>query len=176
MTETLSREQEEKRTAKLIDIANRRQGDTWTVDEQNGSYQVIALRATGEDALICTIHPDALADEIELISAALKNVGFLLMLRSRAADILRDLRKQLGRKAPEDCARRASILLSDRRFQRFLEEKGAGGPVRDKGQADTRLKSLLAIDSKKRLNDTPAARDAWLKLHGDFEIWLRGGR
>ena len=174
----MDREQELRRINRLIGIAERCKGDAWTIRAQDRRVDVITRRASGEDAVICTIFADALPDEVELISGALENAAMLLDLRTRAIATVKDLRRQLGQPAEtvrdKNYSAQASILLPLRSFQRFLEAKGAGGPVRDELAADTRLKSLLAIKSKKELNESAKAQAAWLSLFADYETWLRG--
>jgi hypothetical protein len=159
--------------------ADRRSDDTWTVEDCGGALRLIVRRSTGEDAHVATIHPDALDDERDLICGALGNLLLFLRLFDRAADTVRDLNRQLRRgqaqQQQKNYSAQAAMLLSDRAFQRFLESKGAGGPVRDKGSADTRLKSLLAISSKSQINTVERAQAAFLALRGEFEAWKRGG-
>jgi hypothetical protein len=164
---------------RLRAVADRRFGDVWTVEDRGGALRVIVRRSTGEDAHVATIHADALDDERDLMCGALGNLLLFLRLFDRAANTVRDLNRQLERgRAKENqknYSAQASMLLSDRVFQRFLEGKGAGGPVRDKGAADTRLKSLLAISSKSQINTVERARAAFLALRGEFDAWKRGG-
>lgn len=153
--------------------------DRWLVETDGEQVFIIAARATGEDVHICTIHADALEVERRLIGQALEHMRLFLGLFDRAAGTVRDLKRQLGQQERKvragDYAAQAAMLLDDRRFQRFLEGKGAGGPVRDKGAADTRLKSLLRLESKRQLNSEDWAREAWKRLMGEFDAWKRGG-
>lgn len=164
---------------RLRAVADRRFGDVWTVEDRGGALRVIVRRSTGEDAHVATIHAGALDDERDLMCGALGNLLLFLRLFDRAAHTVRDLKGQLERgRAKENqknYSAQAARLLSDRVFQRFLEGKGAGGPVRDKGSADTRLKSLLAISSKSQINTVERARAAFLALRGEFDAWKRGG-
>jgi hypothetical protein len=163
---------------RLRGISEMQKGDDWTIEASGNSVRVIVCRATGEDALICAIHADALDSERELICGAFDNLSFFLRLFDRAAGAVRELKRQIDRqdvKAQEkNYSAQAAMLLSDRSFQRFLEIKGAGGPVRDKASADTRLKSLLAISSKRQINADERACRAFLALRADFEAWKRG--
>lgn len=92
---------------------------------------VIARRAFGEDAVICTVFADALPEEVELISGALENAAMLLDLRMRAITTVKDLRRQLGQPAEtvrdKNYSAQASMLLQNRSFQRFWEAKGRVG-------------------------------------------------
>jgi hypothetical protein len=78
------------------------------------------------------------------------------------------------RSRPKDYAAQAAFLCQNMAFQRFLESKGAGGTIADAQAADTRMKGLLAITSKRDINTDERARRAFLSLRADFETWKRG--
>lgn len=172
-------EQDKASLARLADMAERLHGDRWgmVADE---AMCVTTRRATGEEVVLCTFTVDALPDEIDLIAGALDDLRLFLRSRSRAAKQFRDMQRQLGREERRlregDFAANAAMLCNDRPFQRFLEGATAGGPVRDSRAADTRLKSVLAITSKRQLNEDAGAQGRWLALRGDYQNWLRGGR
>lgn len=174
-----ARARELKAVDRLRYLSARIEGDVWAFEPRGNNIAVIARRSTGEEALICTLHADALPDERDLICGAAENLAFLLGLIGRASDAVRNLKKQVEAQQAaavrKKYAAQAAMLLSDRTFQRFLEIKGAGGPVRDKAQADTRLKSILAISSKKEIDNDPRAQAAFLHFRKDFEAWKRGG-
>lgn len=174
-----ARAREQKAVDRLRYLSARIEGDVWASEPRGNNIAVIARRSTGDEALICTLHADALPDERDLICGAAENLAFLLGLIGRASDAVRNLKKQLEAQQAaavrKKYAAQAAMLLSDRTFQRFLEIKGAGGPVRDKTQADTRLKSILAISSKKEIDNDPRAQAAFLHFRKDFEAWKRGG-
>lgn len=175
----MSREREKAVLAELREAAARMQGDEWAFTNVGREFHLFTRRATGEEAHICTIHADALVDEQRLIVAALENLVLFLALFDRAANAVRDLQRRLGGRAEgerrKDFAAQAAMLLPSRQFQRFLEGKGAGGPVRDAGAADTRLKSILGLQSKSQLNSEAWAQEAWKRLTGEFEAWKRCG-
>ncbi|KQS90315.1 hypothetical protein [Rhizobium sp. Leaf386] len=167
------REREKARLARFRDLSGRLTGDAWGLEVEGGVTRVISKRSTGEAVCLCTIHADALAHEYELICSAADAVAFFLILQDRAADAVRALRADLQRfeKKNTPIASLAAMLCQERPFQRFLEEKGAGGPVRDKQAADTRLKSLLSISSKTELNDKGPAQERYFRLMADFRAW-----
>lgn len=177
---SLNRDREKAKVERLRDIADRLAGDVWHVDADGDRVRLVTRRSTGEDALLLTLHGDALQDEVDLITGALDHLFLFLGLRSRAVETVQSMRaeiERIKRKAEsDDLARTVSYMLSWRNFQLFLETRGAGGPVRSKAEADTRLKSVLNIGSKKLLNTDERARQVCLKLISDFEIWKRGGR
>ncbi len=70
----------------------------------------------------------------------------------------------------------AAILCGKRTFRRFLEGKGGlGGEVDTTTAADTRLKSLLNIDLRKRLDDDPTSAERFRRLRQDYDSFMRGG-
>lgn len=173
------REREKAALRRLRFAVDSMAGDNWIVDVDGDRVNLIAGRATGEDAHLCTIHAAALATERDLICGALGNLVMLLAIIDRAAVAVRALQTQIDRleaeKREKNYAAQASMLLANRQFQLFLETKGAGGPVRDKGAADTRLKFVLGVESKKQLNTDERARAGWKRLVGEFETFKKGG-
>lgn len=174
-----ARAREKKAVERLRYLSARMEGDVWVSEPRGNNIAVIARRSTGDEALVCTLHADALPDERDLICGAPETLVFFLGLLDRASNAVRDLRKEVealqAAAVKKTLSQDAGMLLCDRAFQRFLEIKGAGGPVRDKGQADTRLKSILAISSKKEIDNDPRAQAAFLHFRKDFYAWKRGG-
>lgn len=171
---------EKEMVEQLRNIADRLAGDRWVIEEDDGGKHLIAMRSTGDAVILATFHPDALRWEIELVGRALDLVRIFISVGDRAGKKIAALKQQLGIQAEKerkgDYTTQASILISDRLFWRFLETKGVGGPVRDATAADTRLKSLLAIKSKKELNKDARAKSAWLSLWHAFENWKGQGQ
>lgn len=170
------REREKTRLALYRDLAERLAGDSWGLEVEGGETRVVSQRSTGESVCLCTIHADALGHEYELISGADGLLSLFLTLQDRAAAKVRALAAELeqGRRKNTPLAARAAMLCQDERFQRFLETRGAGGAVRDKQAADTRLKSLLAISSKTELNEAGDAQRKYFKLLDDYRAWKFG--
>lgn len=179
MTAVPSLERDKAAFVRLADIAERLEGDRWSMIADGGVVQVTSLRADGREVALCTFTAEAQADEIDLISGALDDLFCFVRLRARAKQEFRDLRRQLGEGGSAlregDFAANAAMLCAERPFQRFLEERGEGGPVRDKEAADVRLKALLGITSKKQLNDEADAQARWVGLRDQYQLWMRGG-
>jgi hypothetical protein len=178
MTAVPSLERDKAVFARLIDIAERMQGDRWGMVADGESVRVTSLRTDGIEVALCTFTAEAQADEIDLIAGALDDLLCFVRLRARAKQEFRDLRRRLDDNAGPslrdgDFAANAAMLCAERPFQRFLEERAAAGPIRDKDAADSALKKLLAITSKTQLNDTPDAQARWISLRGDYQSWMR---
>lgn len=180
MNGAITREQEKAAIKSLRLLADRMTGDEWVFDSQGRDFHLWTKRFTGEQDHICTIHAAALDDERRLICCALPHIVLFLGLLDRAAAKVRALEAELGRWQAEtrkgDYTTQAAMLLSDRAFQRFLDGKGCGAPVTDAASADTRLKFVLNIESKKQFNTDERAKAAWRRLASEFEAWKRGGR
>lgn len=172
------REAERQKLLRLRGIATQLEGDVWAVEPADGRTRIISKRSTGERELLCTIHADVLPHEHALISGVFDLLPFFLGLQDRAAAKVRELQAALSDKAKAerrgDFAAQAAILCQKISFHRFLETKGAGGAIASEQAADTRLKGLLAIDSKKQLNDDADALARFKALRADYDLWMRG--
>lgn len=180
MTEALALEKDKAALSRLADIGERMAGDRWGMVADGDSMRVTSFRGDGKEVTICILTPAALPDEIDLIAGALDDLRLFARSRARAADAFRALRDQVaGGGSPRlregDFAANAAMLCGERTFQRFLEETGRGGAVRDKESADKILKERLGIASKSRLNDDLAAQAGWIDLRGQYQAWMRGG-
>ena len=172
-----AREREKIRVSRLSDIAAFCQGDKWSIDTGGEGTRIVARRATGENAVLCTIHSEALPEDIELISGALENVVLFLELRRRAIVALRQGRPPVRERnglREGDFAANAAMLCSEKLFHRFLERRDGSRAIHNKDHADTVLKKLLGISSKSQINTEERAQTAFLDLRADFGAWKRG--
>lgn len=172
------KDQERAAIARYGGIADRLAGDVWGIEADGGPLRLTSRRSSGEVVTLCTIGFDCLAHEQDLICSGFEILLMLLDFKRRAAATIHELQGRLDqrerRAKASDYAAQAAMLLDNPTFRRFLEGKGAGGPVRDKQAADTRLKSVLAIRSKSEINNDDRARRAFLSLRADFDAWKRG--
>ncbi|MQB19640.1 hypothetical protein DXT90_03220 [Agrobacterium tumefaciens] len=180
-----AREREKQKVARLKDIVQRAKGDRWSFDVDGKQTHILSLRATGESVVLCTIHDEALPDEIELISGALANIVLLLELRQRAIIAVKSGRTSQPQQPPQqqrqirdgDFAANAAILCGQPLFHRFLERRARDcGAIHDKEQADKVMKRLIGITSKTQLNKEERAQAAFIDLRSDFEVWKERGR
>lgn len=180
MSGTMSREEEGHRLRCLRAREDRMRDDEWVLDTDGRNHHLWVRRYSGEQVHVCTIHAEALEDERELIGHALGNIRFLLSLVERASQRIRALQGEEHRREAKARAENfgflAKSLCETRAFWRFLEEKGPGGPVGSATAAETRLKGILAIQSKAELNSDSAKRQGFLDLRGEFQAWRRGER
>lgn len=184
-TTQVAREHEKQKVARLTDIVRRTNGDRWSFDVDGKQTHILSLRATGESVVLCTIHDEALPDEIELISGALANIVLLLELRQRAIIAVKSGRASQPQQPPQqqrqmrdgDFAANAAILCGQPLFHRFLERRArVCGAIHDKDQADKVMKRLIGITSKTQLNKEERAQAAFIDLRSDFDVWKERGR
>jgi hypothetical protein len=168
-----TRAREKARVARLNDIVNLCQSDKWSIVSEDGTTSIVARRETGERAVLCTMHRDALPEEIELISGALENVVLFLELRRRAVIALRQSATP-SRSREGDLAENAARLCAEKLFHRFLERRDGSRAIHNKDHADTVLKKLLGISSKRQINTEERAQTAFLDLRAGFEVWKQG--
>lgn len=174
-----AREREKARVSRLAGIADRCKGDRWMVDVDGSQTNIIAQRATGEHAVLCTIFSEALPDEIELICGALADTILFLELRRRAINALKNgtqapLEGQRQNRLREgDFAANAAMLCAEPLFHRFLERRDQTRAIYNKDHADTVLKKLLGITSKKQLNTEERAQTDFIDLRTDFDVWAK---
>ncbi len=163
---------------KLWDIRARVESDVWEMETSGDLTALVTRRSSGEEVEICRFSRRALPDEIRLIAGIVLNMCLLLDLVERAAARVRRLERELQRRQasdrPKDYAANAAMLCQEAVFHRFLEIKSGGEVIADKQAADARMKELLAIDSKKKINTDDRARQAFLSLRAEFEAWKRG--
>lgn len=172
-----AREREKARVSRLTGIAELCRGDRWSIDTDGADTRIVVRRTTGEHAVLCTMHADALPEDIELISGALENVVLFLELRRRAVIALRQGRTREpmpSRLRAGDFAANAAMLCAEPLFHRFLERRDSSRAIHNKDHADTVLKKLLGISSKTQLNNEERAQVAFLDLRADFDVWKQG--
>lgn len=180
-----AREREKKKVALLEDILRRCNGDRWSFDIDGKQMHILSSRGSGESVVLCTIHPDALQDERDLISGALENIVLLLELRRRAIIAVKNgltSTSPRGGNARQlrdgDFAANAAMLCAEPLFHRFLERRDSNGrhAIHNQEHADKALKRVIGITSKTQLNREERAQTAFIDLRSDFEAWKQRGR
>lgn len=138
----------------------------------------------GERFMLCRFGRDAGHDERRFIADAPSSMRFLLRLIDRA---IADKRKQLGEpdassepaapvETAKDYAAEAAMRCAEPPFKKYLEDKhGLQRPLTDE-RCTQKLRSVLAIQSRRELNEAGPAAERWKALKGDFENWQRTGR
>lgn len=177
MTTAIDRAEEKRHLERLTGYRDMLRAYVWTVEIDDDGMHIVAQRG-GEAVRIATIHRAATPDEVDVLCRALDTLRFCLGLIERALAFTAGLRKERERaenKAKADnLGFSAKGLCEQVDFRRFLEGLDDLGPVPNAQAADTRLKSLLAIQSKGEINRDERARAAFLDLRRRFYKWRRG--
>lgn len=166
----------------LAGIADRSIGDVWQVEHDDGGMHVVAQRAKGERAILCTIHPQASPDEAELIGAALETLIFFFRLRRQSIATLRALQQQPASQRQNlragNFSAQAAIMCADPEFHRFIEKRDGSNvrAIHTEEAADLSMKRVLGITSKRQLNSEEAAQKAFFKLRNEFDAWKGQGQ
>lgn len=149
-------------------------------DEWSESYNLSTSKAeiclpnrfTGEVEPIAHILPDCPYDDRQLMLRAPIYVAALLTLLEEAFKRLRTLdpppEKKVRDKNPY--ARACAIATGRLDFRAFLSAVH-GLEATDTERVDTRVRSLLRIQSRTQLDTDEQARARWFSLHREFENW-----
>ncbi|PRX10274.1 UNVERIFIED_ORG: hypothetical protein BCL66_10465 [Martelella mediterranea] len=137
-----------------------------------------------EPEIICSIPPSCPADNRELIRRHIDIpsdlIGMLDAAARRDAQHRREierLRQELetkGGKPAKDYAAEFAMKCADPAFRQFLIERHDLPHAATEQTAATRLRSVLAIDSRAALNSDPDATSRWRGIVQEFEMWSRG--
>jgi hypothetical protein len=140
---------------------------------------------TGEVYPIATLEKAISGDDREIMRKAPVYIRALLMLRDEAVRQFRvavSAQSSLNGPAqpakPADAnryARACAILSGKQPFRRYLQAcHGLDGA--DDERVNTRVRSILDIQSRNELDQDPDARQRWFSLVKDFERWERTTR
>lgn len=144
-------------------------------NDERGQF-VEAKTRNGELNEVARFHPGAQPEEIDFIVSAPEMVAFLLRLVDRAIVAMRPAApKQSKQRKPPDYTREAAMKSKEPAFKVFLEERyGLERPLTDE-RANTKLRFILRIQSKKQLNTESDAADRWIRLRDEFSAWKGAG-
>ncbi|MFC7064857.1 hypothetical protein [Brucella rhizosphaerae] len=157
-------------------------GDDWQLCCEGDVSFVEAKTRHGELNRICTFHPGATPDEIDMVVGGPRMAAFMLKLVDRAIVAVRQTAprqsasRQSRQRKHRDFAAEAAMKCDDAAFKMFLEEQhGLERPLTS-DRAAQRLRSILNIKSRKELNENSAAAERWQDFRAAFEAWKRVGR
>ncbi|MBP0439601.1 hypothetical protein [Tianweitania sediminis] len=158
----------------MVDVAP----GEWLHSADENGQMIDARGPTGELTPICRFDVMATRHEMRLIADAPLILGFLLRLLDRAFGEIRDLKAQLRPETArtrdwKDYAAEAAMQCGKPAFRVFLQERhGLERPLTDERVAQ-KLRSVLAVKSRRELNEDQAAAQRWVSLRSDFEVWKR---
>ncbi len=137
----------------------------------------------GELFAVARFDPGASDDEIALICEAPEHLRFLLGLVDRAIERLRpplETQQPAGASAvpaeAKNYAAECAMKCGEPAFRVFLEQRhGLERPLTDERVAQ-KVRGLLGVVSRRDLNDSGQAAEAWRRLRADYDAWRRAGR
>lgn len=149
-----------------------------SVDDRGTFLEV--KNSNGELNEVARFHSGALPEEVEFVTSAPYMVSFLLQLVDRAIASARKVQRQhssnQGSDRSKNFAAEAAMKCEDPAFKVYMEEcHQLERPLTNERMAH-KLRSVLAISSRKELNDNKEAAERWRALKADFDAWKRRGR
>jgi hypothetical protein len=140
---------------------------------------------TGEVYPIATLEKAIAGDDREIMRKAPVYIRALLMLRDEA---VRQYRAAMPAPSTTEAsatpaksrdanryARACAILSGKANFRQYLRDIHALEAVDDE-RVNSRVRSILNIQSRNELDTDPQARQRWISLVRDFEIWEKRSR
>ena len=147
-------------------------------DVENGRAEICTKEpTTGEIEPIALLLPPLRYEDRRLMTHAPTYMRAMDLLLRHSFNEIRELRRQLTQRSPKpkDFAAECAMKCTEIGFKKFLEEKhGLEAPFTNE-RAATRVRSMLAISSRKELNDDRAAAERWKSLRSAFDAWRQHG-
>ncbi len=146
-------------------------GRDWYV-EANGAGMVLYARdpIDNEPRRIADLPADLPYPFMNFLMHAADNLAHALDMLARCRRAYREIAGP-----PQDStdyARQCGMRCNEPAFQRFLHEV-KGQDVSDAVRVASAVRYLLKIDSRTELNTDAGARERWLKLLGEFKMWMK---
>ncbi|WP_200949905.1 MULTISPECIES: hypothetical protein [unclassified Ensifer] len=147
-------------------------------DMDSGQAEICAKEPmTGEIVPIAHILKACGYDDRRIMTHAPTYLRALVFLLQHAFREIRDLRRQLEQRQekPKDFAAECAMKCAEPAFKKFLGERhGLQSPLTN-DRAATRVRSILAISSRRQLNEDATAAERWKNLRSDFDAWRQYG-
>lgn len=142
----------------------------------NGRLGMTAGQGSGQFAVL-TFDPKADIGDQELVAHARDDLTWLLAAYDRLARHYREAiteneRAERARKS-KDFAAECAMLCGQHAFRTFLQDRH-GLDAADRERIDTRVRSILAIQSRAEINTDESARQRWFSLRAEFRQWKEG--
>lgn len=132
---------------------------------------------SGEIYPIATLEQAISHDDRELMRKAPVYLRAVLQLRDEAVRAYKQLAQppqEPKKEQPKPLSTLVAIKCSrDLAFARYLQECHGLEDASNSERIKTRVRSVLAIQSLKELNEDPRAIQAWQDLLRNFKAWLR---
>ncbi|MFC3163107.1 hypothetical protein [Ciceribacter thiooxidans] len=147
-------------------------------DAAVGRPQVGARDAmTGEVQVLATVERGCAYDDEELLFNAPLFLRAVLMVAQEAFEVIRRQKREIetlqAKKEKASLAQQCAIACGDAAFLRWLFEVH-GVETTDRIRVATRVRTMLAVQSRAELDTDPQAAARWRKMYGDFKQWMKG--
>ena len=162
----------------VLELASQQWTDQYSLE--NGRGQICGQDPmTGEVYPIATLEKSIGSDDRQLMRKAPLYVRALLLLRDEAVRAYKEA-SQPPPEPPAPAKPLSTIAVgkcaADRAFVRYLMERHGLEDASNTERVKTKVRSVLAIQSFKELNDDPRAIQAWQDLVRNFKAWLRSAQ
>lgn len=132
---------------------------------------------SAEQFAVLTFDPKADIGDQEIVAHARDDLAWLLATYDRLARHYRETiaekeRAERTRKS-KDFAAECAMLCGQHAFRTFLQERH-GLDTADRERIETRVRSILAIQSRAEINTDENARQRWFSLRAEFKQWKEG--
>ncbi|MBO9125491.1 MULTISPECIES: hypothetical protein [unclassified Rhizobium] len=159
-------------------------------EEWAESYDVENMRAeivvrdtvTGEVVPIAIINRNCGFDDRQLLFKAPLFLRALLTLLGASFAEIKRLQSQQdpqgsersptnGQKRDKNYAAECAMRCGDQLFRRFLAEKKGVSDISDDDRVAVAIRRILRVDKRSELNTDAGARNRWLDLRAEFDVW-----
>jgi hypothetical protein len=160
----------------LSGLASPEWSESYNLDTHQAEI-CIPNRFTGEVEPIAQILLDCPYDDRRMMFKAPVYIAALLTLLEEAFNRLRSQAQKEAQPAKEKYpfAKACAILSGKQKFRQFLREMHGLEAVDDE-RVNTRIRSLLTIESRTQLDTDENARERWFSLCREFDLWERQQR
>tara|TARA_R110002020_G_scaffold471284_1_gene698261 strand:+ start:43929 stop:44468 length:540 start_codon:yes stop_codon:yes gene_type:complete len=161
----------------VLELASQQWTDQYSLE--NGRGQICGQDPmTGEVYPIATLEKSIGSDDRQLMRKAPVYVRALLLLRDEAVRAYKEATQPPAEPPKKAEPKPLSTIAvgkcaADRAFVRYLMERHGLEDASNTERVKTKVRSVLAIQSFKELNDDPRAIQAWQHLVRNFKAWLK---
>lgn len=148
----------------------------WLFSDDGVSKMLESRGRDGSIVRIATFTGTSTLDEQMFAAAAPDDMGFLLGLVDRAVAKERDRKRAAEPAQAKDYAAEIAMKCQEPAFKAFLIEKHRLEDKTTDERVVSRVRSMLAVTSRRDVNTDPEALKRWTALRVDFENWKRAGR
>lgn len=153
----------------------------------DGEQLVAQLLLRTKPVAVASMAEDGGWQDREFLLHAHADIEFLLRLLAAAFNKIRSMSppedqravdRRRAERRPEmevhkNYSAECSMKCGEQAFRRYLIERHGLQDATDNIRVETRVRSLLNVQSRAELNSDPAAAKRWISLRADFDAWRR---